>query len=377
MITLFKKLSPVLFLMLAVIAGCKKDSYNFKDLLPTVKSFYTVVGSDFEMGDEVQFKNESLRTDTYSWDFGDGTTSTETNPKKVFPDAGIYTVVLKAVGAGGTGIYSKDITIIDPNAPAPGKEAVYFIEYNAGLINKMAVAAGSTKTLVANVNTTNGVYMAYDAVNDQIYFANVDGGTSGKIIRMDIDGSNATTIVSNAVAPYGIAVNPTAGKIYWTDGEANVCRSNYDGTNVELEFINIPGANLIGLGYSSKIDRIFFYDLELEDLYIANSDGTNVQKLIEGIYGYTLFVDDVNGKIYYDDRAKRNISRVNLDGTNIEIAVELGSTTRVTGMAIDYTAQKLYWSDRTNNSIRNANLDGTGAVNFLSGLQAPRGLFIR
>lgn len=375
--TIVKRLFPALMLLLAIATGCKKDSYNFKDLAPTVKSFYTITSTGFEMGDEIQFKNESLNAETYTWDFGDGTTSTNANPKKVFVDAGDYTVSLKAVGAGGTGNYSTKVTIIDPNAPAPGKETLYFMEYGASLIKKIPLAPGSVVTQVANIAGKNGLGVAYDAVNDKIFYGSDQGGANGSIIRMDIDGTNVTTLVPGVQEPYSVALNPTAQKIYWTSYGTGISMSNYDGSNVMTNVITIADAELTGVAYSAKTNRIYFYDFYNEDLYTANADGTNVQKIIPGIYGYAIFIDDVNGKIYYDDRGKRAIMKANLDGTNIEQVVNLASSLRVAGIGIDYTAQKIYWSDRTNNVIRRANLDGTAAENFLTGLSSPRSFFIR
>jgi PKD repeat protein len=377
MMTIVKRLFPALILLLAIATGCKKDSYNFKNLLPTVKSFYTITSTGFDMGNEIQFKNESLNAETYAWDFGDGTKSTEANPKKVFTDAGDYNVSLKAVGAGGTGNYFSKVTIIDPNAPAPGKETLFFMEYGASLIKKIPLAPGSVVTQVANIAGKNGLGVAYDAVNDKLFYGSDQGGANGAIIRMDIDGTNVTTLVSGAQEPYSVALNPTAKKIYWTRYGEGVSMSNYDGTNVSTNVITVADAELTGIAYSAKTNRIYFYDFNSEDMYVANADGTNVQKLIPGIFGYAIFVDDVNGKIYYDDRGKRAIMKANLDGTNIEQVVNLASTLRVAGIGIDYTAKKIYWSDRTNNVIRRANLDGTGAENFLTGLSSPRSFFIR
>ena len=113
-----------------------------------------------------------------------------------------------------------------------------------------------------------------------------------------------------------------------------------------------------------------------EDLYSAKSDGSGVGKIIEGAYGYGMFVDEINDKIYYEDRNKPAIMRANLDGSGI-VKIADAPGTRVHGMAIDYSSNKFYWADRDKSVIRRANLDGTGAETFLSGLSSPRGIFIK
>jgi PKD repeat protein len=51
-----------------------------------------------------------------SWDFGDGTSSTELNPVHSFPGTGTFVVKLTAKGDDGIDISSQTLTISDPNA---------------------------------------------------------------------------------------------------------------------------------------------------------------------------------------------------------------------------------------------------------------------
>lgn len=51
--------------------------------------------------DNLTFSNESQNAETYEWDFGDGTKSTETNPKHRFYQSGTYRVTLMATNAKG------------------------------------------------------------------------------------------------------------------------------------------------------------------------------------------------------------------------------------------------------------------------------------
>jgi hypothetical protein len=49
-----------------------------------------------------------------------------------------------------------------------------------------------------------------------------------------------------------------------------------------------------GIAFDSKNNVIYFYEVNEEVLYAAKTDGTSVSKIIEGSYGYSLFVDEVN-----------------------------------------------------------------------------------
>jgi len=58
---------------------------------------------------------------TWSWDFGDGATSTERNPAHTYTDSGIYTVSLTVTGPGGTDTEAKTDFIVTrlPAFPLP------------------------------------------------------------------------------------------------------------------------------------------------------------------------------------------------------------------------------------------------------------------
>ena len=76
----------------------------------------------------VQFKNLSVDAISYSWDFGDGQTSTEINPLYQFSATGTYNVCLQAINATGCidtfcmDVTARIIPLLDvPNAFTPGK----------------------------------------------------------------------------------------------------------------------------------------------------------------------------------------------------------------------------------------------------------------
>ncbi|MGZ5431362.1 MAG: PKD domain-containing protein [Thermoanaerobaculia bacterium] len=64
-------------------------------------------------GRAIQFVNKSTNGATLLWDFGDGKTSTETNPRHTYATAGEYPVTLTATNAGGSANVGK-IVATDP-----------------------------------------------------------------------------------------------------------------------------------------------------------------------------------------------------------------------------------------------------------------------
>lgn len=65
---------------------------------------------------EVTFSNFSQNADSYSWDFGDGNSSTEENPTHAYTEAGDYTVTLTASKGTEEATSNKTISIVDPNS---------------------------------------------------------------------------------------------------------------------------------------------------------------------------------------------------------------------------------------------------------------------
>ncbi len=61
---------------------------------------------------EISFQNQSQNALTYAWDFGDGTTATDANPKHTYGKAGTFTAKLTATGdQGKTSMVSLVVTI--------------------------------------------------------------------------------------------------------------------------------------------------------------------------------------------------------------------------------------------------------------------------
>ncbi|MDN3669513.1 PKD domain-containing protein [Echinicola jeungdonensis] len=66
---------------------------------------------------DVAFTNTSENAVSFTWNFGDGNTSTEENPSHTYAEAGTYTVVLTATAQGGTEVEtSKEVTVVPPPA---------------------------------------------------------------------------------------------------------------------------------------------------------------------------------------------------------------------------------------------------------------------
>lgn len=325
----------------------------------------------------VKFLNASKGATSYLWSFGDAanSTSTDANPSFTYTAAGTFNVTLNAISAAGQSTFVKQITVAAP----PASKELYFVEYTNRFIKKLTLDGSGTVSNVLDVTDKAGPGMALDAAQGKVYFSDFETADEGKIWRMNLDGSGLESIVTGITDPYGIALDLTAGKIYWTDDAGNISRANLDGTAQQIGIVNIPGGQMRAISLDPANNKMYFYEVNIEELYVANLDGTNASVLVPGVYGYAILVDSQNGRIYFDDQngngGAGTLSRVNLDGTN---RVDINNNgTRIYGMAIDYSENKIYWSGRDSGEISKADLDGANLEVLKSGLASPRGLILK
>jgi len=75
---------------------------------------FTHSSGSYEEGDTVYFTSTSSKANSFQWDFGDGSTSTDENPYHIYSTTGTYEVSLKVTGEDGSDEAKESITIKDP-----------------------------------------------------------------------------------------------------------------------------------------------------------------------------------------------------------------------------------------------------------------------
>ena len=100
--------------VLVTVSSCKKDSEDPPSADPIASFQFEVSAGNFL---EVTFTNYSQNATSYEWDFGDGETSTESDPTHVYSAAGTYDVVLVAKNADGlSNSKTSSFELTDPNS---------------------------------------------------------------------------------------------------------------------------------------------------------------------------------------------------------------------------------------------------------------------
>jgi PKD repeat protein len=109
------------------IAGCDPDNPG----PPAVDADFSVTGYEQTAPATLNFINTSKNASSYVWNFGDGNTSTSTQPQHTYNLAGTYQVKLKATGANGSDSICK-IVNIEPPVTANRSAFTYFLDKCTG-----------------------------------------------------------------------------------------------------------------------------------------------------------------------------------------------------------------------------------------------------
>jgi hypothetical protein len=199
--------------------------------------------------------------------------------------------------------------------------------------------------------------LVLDEAGGDMYWTNTDNFTFG-IRRGGIDipagqtASNRTDV--EFLVPgqmFGMALDLADSKMYWTQTfNGNVRRSNLDipaGQNAnnrtDIEDLVVgESINRRGIALDRTAGKMYFVDGDGGRIQRSNFDGSNLEHLVTGLGSYgpvALDLDLANGKIYFT--VPNKIQRANLDGSNVEDFVILPAPPY--GLALDLGGQKLYW----------------------------------
>jgi len=109
-------LLSTLFIGILLVNGCKKE--------PPL-ALFSMDKVTYKMDETITFTNQSENAKDYIWDFGDGKSSTDENPKHAYSSTGDFAIKLIATGGGGTDSITKTISIL-PNLTGIWYKTIFF-----------------------------------------------------------------------------------------------------------------------------------------------------------------------------------------------------------------------------------------------------------
>jgi len=371
-----KVLSRVLVIIALslLLPNCKDDGYPVPPASTVPKFTYTLDNEGYAPA-TATFISESIVPDNvgdayYSWDFGDGGSSTDINPTHLYSSPGAYTVKLTIKTSVSQEIKTSSQEISILNAQASGT-AVYFTDgstvYSGYLNNDAPVFAALP---IGPFDDSYG--MAIDTINSKLYIS--DSGT-GKIYQYDLESKDLVEFRTGLAGPDGLAIDFKAGKLYW-DTNDGIQRTNLSSTSVTdvEDFVTGQDNDPEGVSIDAVNNKLYWVNYN-GGLWSINLDGTGQTELIADAEGGATLV--VGNRVYFDywvASGDIHLKSTNLDGSSMS-TLTTGITKLVFGLGYDPDGNKIYWGDRKAGKIMRANLDGSGIETWYSKeSSSPRGI---
>ena len=149
-------------------------------------------------------------------------------------------------GECSTEIVRTNLTSPTDIALNPVDGRLYWTEFS-GRIRRVNLDGTGLDTLIPDIGSPYGIVVA----GDKVYWAEEIGEYSGKIQRANLNGTNIETLATVQGLPTGISVDTTAGKVYWANSLGGIQRTDLNGSEVENvvlgitapgDFVLVPGA---------------------------------------------------------------------------------------------------------------------------------------
>lgn len=114
--------------------------------------------------------------------------------------------------------------------------------------------------------------------------------------------------------------------------------------------------------------KVLVGDYSKDAVFSSNLDGSKSTTLIgaDGVRG--LAIDSTRGKLYWTDRNERKLFRANLDGTDAEVVVGT-QLSYPYSVVVDEVGKKVYFNDFDNDAIYQCDLDGNRFTTFLTSVE--------
>jgi DNA-binding beta-propeller fold protein YncE len=297
-------------------------------------------------------------------------------------------------------------------APSPTTGRIFYLNIGGQGGGRVSSANddGTDLKVVLGGRTAGPDGIVVDTATKKIYWTNMGrpAANDGTLERVDLDGSNLTTIVPAAGTwtPKQLKLDAKHGKLYWSDREGmRIMRSNLDGSNIETLVETAQGddarkdATNWCVGIALDIDggkvywtqkgsggngRIFRANLEIpkgQDAAHRKDIETLFDALPEPI---DMDLDLAHRVMYWSDRGDpprgNNISRAPMDPpkgfdakARKDQEILVGGLKEGIGISLDLKGGRMFYTDLSG-AVYRANLDGSNAKTILTGQGALTGI---
>ena len=237
--------------------------------------------------------------------------------------------------------------------PQSQRPPMYWVD--AGTLYRLVGA--EVKNLVPSVQ--NVTSLAVDMGAEKLYWTEKMSDRTGKIRRVNLDGTNVQFIKNLTSVPHSIAIDTGNDKLYLTNSWGKIQRINFDGSGFEPNLITgLDAPKHLTLDVAGGK---FYWTEAAERIRRASLNGSNLETLVTGL-GTLGGIAIADGKLYWTeqtDESAGRVQRANLDGSNVQTLASLRSVPL--GITVDPMNRQLYWTT-SQGAIQRANLDGNPNV---------------
>lgn len=176
------------------------------------------------------------------------------------------------------------------------RQTLFFTDQVHGELARVGYDGTGRTQLVFTSWTSSPLGVALDPLGDALYWT-LAGSNGSSIRRVGTDGSGGEVVLpvppggatesgDEIRLPEDLAIDPAAGKLYWTDRDrAEIRRANLDGSGIEL-LVDTSGGGLSrpgGIAIDPAAGLLFWTDTALGTVSRANLDGSDPVTIVTGL----------------------------------------------------------------------------------------------
>ncbi|HEY2662081.1 MAG TPA: hypothetical protein VGI79_20345 [Caulobacteraceae bacterium] len=267
---------------------------------------------------------------------------------------------------------------------------LFVLNVSAGVVLSMTPDGKDQQVIASHCRIPDGVAVDVDA--GRVYWTNmgVPDADDGTIECADLDGSNRITIVPQGVThtPKQLHHEKAAGKLYWSDREGmRVMRCDLDGSAVETLVVSgDPAADLgdqtkwcVGIAVDPQASQIYWTQKGSDNAGVGRilragieipagqtaADRSDVEVWIDRLpEPIDLEIDHAQRMLYWTDRGDppkgNTVNRASLGALAGKVRPEIVFTHLMEGigLALDVPGNRMFFTD-LGGSVYTARLDGS------------------